>query len=203
MAGPMKQSSKEPKNEMSKKNREIEVRFLEIDPQELKQRLVKLNAKDLGEQLLQELIFYDQALNWQYKEKKQVRIRKKGKDIFLAFKHAQEKKADGTIEIEFKIEDVEKGADFLKALGLLLFRRQERKRHSFLLNQVLVEIDYYPKVPPLVELEGPSEVKLKQAAKLLNLDWENRVLELSRFIIEKRYKIPVSKLKVYTFKQIS
>lgn len=183
-------------------DREIEVRFLEIDPKQIIQKVKSLGGEDFGEDTLQEKIFYDKDLNWQYKERKQARIRKTNKDIFMAFKHITKNSATGTIELEFKIEDPETASKFLQAIGLVLYRTQERKRHKLTLNEVIIDIDFYPKVPPLVELEGPSEKKLKEVAKLLDLDWKKVIYESSRFIIEKRYKIPVPKLKIYTFKKI-
>lgn len=190
-------------SQMKLADREIEVRFLEIDPKKLISKLRKLKALDLGKDLLQELIFYDQELNWQYKEKKQVRIRKTNKGTFMAFKHITKDTAEGTIELEFKIEDAKKASKFLQAIGLRLFRTQERIRYKFRHKDVIIDIDYYPKVPPLVELEGQSEEKLKEMAKLLDLNWKDVVFESSRFIIEKRYGIPVPKLKIYTFKKIA
>ncbi len=184
------------------KNIEIEVRFLEINPKQIMQKIKELGGEDFGETLLQEQIFYDQDLNWQYKEKKQARIRKAGKDTFMAFKHITKDSATGTIELEFKIDNAQTASKFLQAIGLVLYRTQERKRHKLKLNDVIIDIDFYPKVPPLVELEGPSEKKLKEVAKLLELDWKNVVMESSKFIIEKRYKIPVPKLKIYTFDKI-
>lgn len=183
-------------------DREIEVRFLEINPQKIIQKVKSLGGEDFGEDTLQELIFYDKDLNWQYKEKKQARIRKTSGGTFMAFKHITKDSASGTTELEFKIEDAQKASKFLQALGLVLYRKQERKRHKLKINGVIIDIDYYPKIPPLVELEGPSEKKLKEVAKLLDLDWKNVVYESSRFIIEKRYDIPVPKLKIYTFKEI-
>lgn len=184
------------------KDIEIEVRFLEIDPQKIIKKVKSLGGVDLGEFLLEEQIFYDKDLNWQYKEKKQVRIRKTGKEVLVAFKHITKDTATGTVELEFKIDDLATASKFLQAIGLTLFRIQERRRHKLELKGVAIDIDFYPKVSALVELEGPSEKKLKEVAKLLGLDWKDVVFESSRFIIEKRYGIPVPKLRVYTYKKI-
>ena len=45
-------------------NKEIEVRFLEINKNELAEKLIKLGAKDKGENILNETIFYDSDLSW-------------------------------------------------------------------------------------------------------------------------------------------
>jgi len=47
-------------------NREIEVRFLEIDYPSLVEKLNGLGAEDFGEDFLREIIFYDKDLKWMY-----------------------------------------------------------------------------------------------------------------------------------------
>ena len=61
---------------MNPENREIEVRFLEIDKAALIARLKELGAHDHGEELLEEIIFYDKDLKWRDVENKRVRLRK-------------------------------------------------------------------------------------------------------------------------------
>src|SRR3989338_2779634 len=184
------------------KNREIEVRFLDIDQNALIEKLRSLNARDLGEDFLSEVIFYDKAGRWQYKEKKFVRIRQTKTGVFLAFKHNEEDTATGTKEIEVEVGDFEKTKALLEEIGLAAFRENEKKRRTFLLGDVTVDIDTWPSVPTYVELEGPSEKSLKAAAKKLGLDWSKTVFESPRFVIEKYYKIPVSRLRFFTFQKI-
>lgn len=183
-------------------NREIEVRFLEIDLPLLQQKLTALKAIDFGEDCLKEIIFYDQAGKWQYQEKKFVRLRKTKAGIFVAYKNQQEETATGTEEIEFTVDNWDKAKEFLERIGLVAFREQEKKRHSYKLGKVMVDIDTWPKVPTYVELEGPSERSLKEAAAKLGLDWSTVVFEAPRFVIERHYHIPVSKLKYFTFSRI-
>ena len=75
---------------MNNADKEIEVRFLEIDKEALIKKLEHLGAIDLGKDFLREVIFYDKAGKWQYEEKKFVRIRSTREGIFLAFKHTTE-----------------------------------------------------------------------------------------------------------------
>lgn len=183
-------------------NREIEVRFLDIDKNALVKKLRSLKARDLGDDFLSELIFYDKAGKWQDKEKKFVRIRKTKAGVFMAFKHNQEDTATGTTEIEIQVSDFQKTKEFLEAVGLSPFREQEKKRRTFRLGDVTIDIDTWPSVPTYVELEGPNEAALKAAAEKLCFNWSNAVFESPRFVIEKYYKIPVSKLHFFTFQKI-
>jgi len=179
-------------------NKEIECRFLEIDKEKLIKKLLGLGAKDLGELMLEEIIFYDLEGTWREKEKR-VRLRKSGDKINLSFKHTEEKTIDGTIEIEFEVSDISKAEKFLEQVGLTAFRRQQKRRHTFELDDVIIDIDTWPRIPTYVELEGPSEEQIKKAAKKLDLDWKDASFELPGHIIKNKYGIPVHSMKWFTF----
>ena len=182
-------------------NREIEVRFLEIDPIEMTKKILLIGGKDLGEEMLEETIFYDKDKKW-LEEKKMVRLRKTPNKQTLTYKHTQKNSPDGTEEIEMNVEDLAKTRALLEALGLVAFRVQEKKRRVFLWDGVQMCIDEHPMVPVYLEIEGPSEMLLKDAARALELDWGNAHYESSRDFIEKIYGIPLTNLKTYTFKKI-
>ncbi len=179
-------------------NREIEVKFLEIDKSALIEKLSSLGAKDQGEELITEQIFHDAEGDW-YAQRKFARIRKTGKGIFFTFKHVEERTATGTIEIEFPITEPEKMKEFLEALGLVMDRAQEKKRHKFKLGDVIVDIDTWPKVPTYVELEGPSEEDIKTAAEKLGFDWSKGIFGTSDTVIREVYKIDLRKIQFFTF----
>ena len=184
-------------------NREIEVRFLEIDKDALIKKLQELRADDLGEEVLSERIFYDKDLRWMTKENNTtVRVRKTSKAITVAYKRSLRLAADGTEEIEFTASDADKVSDFLKAIGLIQYRLQEKRRHTFQLGKVTVDIDMWPRIPPYVELEGESEQDLKDAAVKLELDWKDVIFENARVLIEKYYGYPISQMRYFTFEKI-
>ena len=180
-------------------NQEIEVRFLEINKESLIQSLNQAGAEDLGEDSLEEIIFYDKDLKWRDEGKKFVRLRKNKNGIVLTFKNHISETADGTEEIEFQVSDIAKAETFLDRLGLAAYRHQEKLRHTFKLDEVMVDIDTWPKIPTYVELEGPSVESLKSAAEKIGLNWADAVFESARTVIEKRYQIPVGNMKWFTF----
>lgn len=182
-------------------NLEIEVRFLEIDVTETVKKLLLMGAKDLGEELLEETIFYDADKKW-LGEKKVVRLRKTPTKQLLTYKHTTAEAMSGTEEIEMTVDDLAKTKSLLEALGLVAFRVQEKKRRVFLWDGVEFAIDEHPMVPPYLEIEGPSETLVKDAARAIELDWKNVHYESSRDFIEKIYQIPLTTLKTYTFKKI-
>lgn len=182
-------------------NREIEVKFLEIDKPKLIEQLKSLGAHDLGEELLTQQIFVDKAGNW-HQERKFVRIRKTSKGVFVTYKHVQERTAEGTEEIEFTVNEPEKVNAFLQALGLAITREDEKRRHKFMLGEVVVDIDSWPKVPTYVELEGPSEAAIKEATSKLGFDWSKGVFGTATMVVEEVYKIPMSSYRYFTFDRV-
>ncbi len=181
---------------------ETEVRFLEINETELKKRLAELNATDLGEDLLREIIFYDASGSWQKDQNKMVRLRATRDSTYLSYKHSFADHAQGTTEIELIVNDFEKARAFLQAVGLTEYRQQEKRRHSFRLGEVSIDIDEWPKIPAYVELEGENEPALKEAAKQLSLEWSTANSSNAAWVIENVYHIPVRQLKFFTFSKV-
>ena len=183
---------------MNKEHQEIEVRFLEIDKEKLIERLKQGGAIDRGEDLLEEIIIYDKDLTW-LEARKMLRLRTRNGKTALTYKHHFEDSAAGTEEIEFAVGEPNKAGALLEKLGFILYRHQQKKRHTFELGDVMIDIDTWPRIPTYVELEGPSEKRLQEVAQILGLNWEDVVFENPRTVIEKRYHIPVGRMRWFTF----
>ena len=87
----------------------------------------------------------------------------------------------------------------LENVGLIAYRRQEKKRHSFLLGDTAIDIDTWPNIPPYVELEGKSEDELQQISASLGFSWGSAVFDDAKSVIEKKYNIPIGKMRWFTF----
>jgi adenylate cyclase class 2 len=189
-----------------KQNKEIEVRFLEIDPETIKEKALKAGFVDLGEDFFYETIFYDKDLEWIKNRKvvtRFVRLRKTKDGVRLTYKnHRQDIKTSEATEIEFTVSDMQSASDLLSELGLVAFRTQEKRRHSFKKGETMIDIDTWPKVPTYVEIEGPDEDKLKETAAALGLDWEKAEYLNAGNLIEKYYQLEVSRMRYYTFDKI-
>lgn len=179
--------------------REVEVRFLEIDKDDLVSRLKGLGAEDKGEDLLDEKIIYDKALTWRDEPGTFLRLRTQKGKTQLCYKHRKEQSATGTEEIEFEVPDPVAAEALLGRLGYVMYRAQQKKRHTFVLGDVTVDIDTWPRIPTYVELEGKSEDDLKRAASKLGLDWDRVELRDPRMVIEEVYNVPVGNMTWFTF----
>ncbi|MDO8593782.1 MAG: CYTH domain-containing protein [bacterium] len=178
--------------------KETEVRFLDIDKDALIARLKELGAEDAGEIMLEEVIIYDKDLTW-LGEKRFIRLRKSGNTTKITYKQHAANPKDGAHELEFEISDMDAATDFFERIGLLPYRRQQKKRHTLRLNGIVFDIDTWPRIPTYLEIEGQSMESLKEAAEMLGLDWKNVVHDDAKDVIEKKYGIPVSTMRWFTF----
>lgn len=182
-------------------NKEIEARFLDIDKQKLANKLAELGALDKGDAVLTEIIFYDKENKWP-DEGRFVRIRSTNGVTRLTYKHNKAQTVDSAREIEFIVPDTHTTEQFLKGIGLVAFRYQEKKRHTFELSGVTIDIDTWPKVPTYAEFEGPSEEAIRAVAVKLGFDWADAVFDDARTIIQDLYGIPMGAMRWFTFEKI-
>lgn len=171
---------------------------MEIDKPKLVEKLLSLGASDLGEELITQQMFHDPEGKW-YSERKFVRIRRTGGKTLVAYKHVQTKDAVGTVEIEFEITEPEKMKVFLEALGLVMDRMDEKRRHKFKLGQVIVDIDTWPGIPTYVELEGPNEQSIQDLAGRLGFDYGKGVFGTVETVLKEVYQVDLSKIRRFTF----
>ncbi len=181
-------------------NKEIEVRFLDIDKEAMIQKLLALGAVDHGEVMLEEVIIYNKDLTWR-EEQKFIRVRKSGDSVKLTYK--QHALGTGVAhEIEQKVSDLEKAVQLFEAIGFVAYRRQQKKRHTLKAFGVTFDIDSWPKIPPYIEIEGDSLAALKSAADKLGFDWSHANMQDARWVIENVYKIPVGTMRWFTFDRV-
>lgn len=176
---------------------ETEVRFLDIDEEAIKEKLLALGAEDEGRVFLEEMIFYNSELTWP-EERKIVRLRKKGDKVKLAYKDFGQGGAAQAENYETKVGDMQVAAKILEKTGLVMHRKQEKWRHSFTLGDVEIVIDQWPRIPAYIEIEGTSEDDLKRAAGQLGLDWGDAFYDDAKFVLL-HYGIDVMEVKNLVF----
>jgi len=99
-----------------------------------------------------------------------LRVRRSGETSLLTFKGPAS--WDGAVkqrqEIELEISSSRTISELLHALGYAPWMRYEKKRESWILDGVRIELDHTP-MGDFVELEGPS-AELEEMARELGLD---------------------------------
>jgi len=193
---------------MKKKHTELEAHFLNIDPQKLHEKLMKVGATDLGEDMYKDIMLYDKELTWM-KTYKFFRIRSSSKETKLGFKNFQYKEnppvpssKPEVKEIEIIVDSPEKALLILEEAGFVAYRFQEKKRHSYKLGNVMIDVDTWPSTPPYAEIEGNSEKEIRAVAEMLGFNWKDAVFRGAGYIIEQYLPVKVRELRYLTFSRI-
>lgn len=136
---------------------EIEVKILEINKDEVIQKLVQLGAqKTFDGELIN--IYLDFENNFLKDNEKAFRLRKQGEKNILNFK--KRKSNDGakiSHEIEVEVESDDVILEILKNLGVVEKARDTKERTSFSIGQIHFDIDTYPEIPTFLEIEGHTK----------------------------------------------
>lgn len=154
--------------------KEIEVKILEINPEEIKKKLLDLGAKRIGENKFAATIF-DFEDGRIRKRGELLRLRKIGDKVELTYKSKEYKESDFKTAEEFEttVTDFNDMLKIFEKLGLKQTMYYEKIRESFKLNNAKIEIDTYPKIPTFIEIEAPTEEEVEKTVKILGFDMKN------------------------------
>lgn len=150
-------------------NTEYEVRVLEVNVDDVRQKLEELKAKFEWD-YIQRRYVYDFIPK---QDNKWIRLRTNGEKTTLAIKNLVTSKIDGTQELEIVVDDFDKTNMILKELGYEAKGYQENRRIQYTLNGVEVDIDSWPMIPTYLEIEGKSEDDVYKILELLGYKRED------------------------------
>ena len=166
-------------------NSEIEVRILNINKDKIIDNLKKLNAKLVGE--------WDQ-LRYCYDfnpkiDSKWIRLRTNGIKNTLTIKNVENSTVYGTKELEIEVSSIKDTDKILEELGYKKRSIQENHRIQYILNDVEVDIDDWPKLNTLAEFESNDIEKIKEVINLLELDYKDAITDnIQNIYLNKGYK---------------
>lgn len=150
---------------------EIEAKFLNVNPDEIRSQLNAVGAVCRQPmQLMRREVFDTPEMN---KVNGFVRIRDEGYRIAMTYKQYNEMSLTGAKEIEFSVNDFAAASTFLKQLGLRSKSIQEARREIWKLDDVEIVIDEWPWINPFIEIEGPTEQSVKDVAVKLGYSWDD------------------------------
>lgn len=153
--------------------REIEVKFLEVDPDGVISSLERLGAERIfeGEITADYFDFDDKRLA---KQDITIRLRRKGASAELTLKKKKKNKHVKICdEYETPIDDFASMRQILTHLSLQFKRRITRNRISYLLGKTRFEIDTVPGIPPFLEIEAPTVRDIEKYAEKLGLSMKH------------------------------
>ncbi|MFA6533654.1 MAG: class IV adenylate cyclase [Patescibacteria group bacterium] len=153
---------------------EIEVKFLNVDPEAIEAKLAAIGARKVGEYFYRRQVFDypDWRLNADHSW---LRLRDEGDQITLSFKKRLGVKADGgnddgMEETEIIVSDFGKTAELFLRLGLVNKHYVENRRRRWQKDGVEFDLDFYPDLEPYLEIEAPSQELVEAAIGWLGLD---------------------------------
>ena len=148
---------------------EIECRLLDVNVSEFIAKLKNHGAKFVGDWLqIRNCYDFNPA-----KKNSWIRLRTNGKETTLTIKEISSFKIDGTKECEVVVSDFNTTDELLNKLGYFARSRQENRRIRYILDDVEIDIDFWPQIPAYVEFEAESEECIKNLCAKLDLDFNN------------------------------
>lgn len=151
---------------------EIEVKFCQVDIVDMRQRLTAAGATlEHPMRSMRRQVFYTVDDN----PDAFIRVRAEGDKNTLTYKRFETTGLHGAKEVETTVSDYEATVTALTEVGLRTKSIQETKRETWVLGEVEVVIDEWPWLEPFIEIEGPSESAVRDAATALKLDWDDAV----------------------------
>lgn len=149
---------------------EIEAQFLDINKDEMREKLASIGAECKKPEVLMRRVVFDTGPD------SYARVRDEGAGkIVMTYKNVLDDNSIlGTKEVNVTVDDYENGILFLKSCGLRAKAEQESYREKWVMNlgdeEVEICIDTWPWIPTFMEIEGPSEKSVWDAAAKLGLD---------------------------------
>lgn len=141
--------------------KEIEIKILNINPRKLRAVIKRLGGGQiLRPTLMRELYFESPAKDRVYSS---FRLRSEGKKNVLTLKI---KKLDKRFEIrdeyEVVVDNFNMTKNILELAGFKVFRNREKKRESFRVGKIRIEIDTYPGMNPYAEIESENKSDIEK-----------------------------------------
>ncbi|MDB5183364.1 MAG: uncharacterized protein JWO07_45 [Candidatus Saccharibacteria bacterium] len=165
---------------------EIEVKYLDVDLADIRNRLQKIGAT-----LEQPMRLLRRSLIEEPHHKAKhgfIRIRDQGDKVTMAYKQRDDEFAmHGTKEVEIEVSDFQTTVDLMEAAGWPVMTYQESKRETWRIGEAEVVLDEWPWIKPYIEIEAPSEELVKKTAQELGLNWNDHVLGSVDVIYERDY----------------
>ncbi len=182
---------------------EIEVKFLDIVPEDIEKKVLSLGGKKVYDRVYVDKVF--DYPDWRLNSNNAwIRLRDKGDKITLTYKQrfgeGENGNDKGMYEVEFGVSDFDKVTEFFKKIGMIQKFHEEKRCVHFLLNEVEVNIDTWPLMPSYVEIEGNNWSEVQTIAESLGFDWKKRVI-LSGMQVYEKYGINESEYEVLTFSE--
>ncbi len=176
---------------------EIEAKFLKVDHAQMRQRLKKIGAVcDQPMRLMRRKHYDFPDLRFQ-KLHGFVRLRDEGGKITLCYKQVDDLTVLGTKEINLEVSNFDAADRFLRTLGLQAKSYHETRRESWRLGNVQIELDEWPWLAPLLEIEAPDEKALWAITEKLGLKRTSAAHGSADFLYAAEYDVTTDEVNLW------
>lgn len=168
--------------------KEIELKFFNINKEEIIKKLKELGANIVYEGIIESLTFENDKLSGVCSKKDYLRLRKCNNKSFLTYKSPCDCNNECCREeTEIIVDSFEKTKKILENIGLKGFT-DKRYRTHYELREIHFEIDTYEGLEPFLEIEAQTQEELERACKLLDLDISQGKCGLFAEIFPEKFK---------------
>lgn len=183
---------------------EIEAKFLNIDIEDVRERLQEAGADCEHPMRLQRRVNIETPE--QRAEHAWIRVRDEGNRTTLTYKRRNDPKAvdaiDNVKEIEVEVSDFDKTVELLREAGWDYRTFQESRRETWKLDEAEVVIDEWPWLEPYIEIEAEDEQAVRRAAEKLGFDWADAFFGHVDNVYELKYKFSSDVRGVIDIKEV-
>ena len=168
---------------------EIEVKFLNIDIDAMRQKLQDAGAHLEQPMRLMKRVNMEEP--YHTAEHAFLRIRDEGDKTTLTYKRRTNQagsEIDGVKEIEVEVSDFDTAVELFKEAGWPPRTFQESKRETWQFGDVEVVIDEWPWIETHIEIEGETEAAVRNAAEKLGFNWNDALIGHIDAVYERKYE---------------
>jgi adenylate cyclase class 2 len=171
---------------------EVEVKILDINPEEIRKKLLAAGAVKTFEGPMEAKVFDFPDLRLKNNDG-YIRLRKAGDKVEMTYKGTlPSKEFKKREEIETHVEDHDAVMDMLLRIGMKEVKSYKKKRESYRLGNINFDMDFYSepfKLNPMVEVES-TEDGVKKGVQLLGYSMQDtsKLSAWSLFDLHKKTK---------------
>lgn len=168
---------------------EFEAKFSKIDKNKLRKKLKNIGANLVRPEFLQKRVVFFLPEGHEI-EGGWLRIRDEGDKTTMSLKVVNGVGIRDQKERTLVVADFEKARKFLTSIGCREKSFQENKRELWQLNDTEITLDEWPFLEPFVEVEGPSEERVREVSERLGFNWQEAVFGAADVLVHQKYGIP-------------
>ncbi|MDP4008357.1 MAG: class IV adenylate cyclase [Candidatus Peregrinibacteria bacterium] len=177
--------------------KELELKFLEVDREDLVKRLIGAGAVLKVDDILK-TVYFDTPDQKIMRSGDLLRVRTFGEKIELCWKDNMRLEDGCKVydETEVHVSDFENTVKILQSLGYVQAIYFEKKRTEYILaDGSKFEIDELPGVPVFVEIEAENAARISELAREFNLEKYETSHLTGEELIKQKYGIELNGLK--------